>query len=175
LIANENDYIPPQQAQDSSTMTQERNIPESPSATPIADGIELAPNVRVPAAAVRVQYSRSGGPGGQNVNKLNTKAEVWVELDGLAASLSHRAMARLEQLAGRRLTNERELHVTSETYRSQERNRQEAMQRLRELIVAAMKEPKVRRKTKPSRAAKERRLDSKRRRSQIKARRQGRE
>jgi ribosome-associated protein len=155
-------------------MTDDWNIPASPSPSS-SDGIELAPDVRVPASALRVQYSRSGGPGGQNVNKLNTKAEVWVRLDDLAPSLSHRAMARLEQLAGRRLTNQRELHFTSEVHRSQERNRQEAMQRLRELLVAAMKEPKVRRKTKPSRGAKERRLHAKRRRSEVKARRQGRE
>jgi len=156
------DYILPV-----ATMTTELPIP--------SDGIELAPNVRVPAWAVRVQFSRSGGPGGQNVNKLNTKADIWVHLDDLAGSLNPRAMARLEQLAGRRLTNQRELHLTSETTRSQERNRQEAMLRLRELLVAAMKEPKPRRKTKPSRGAKERRLESKRRRSQVKARRQGRE
>jgi ribosome-associated protein len=140
-----------------------------------SEGIELAPNVRLPAWALRVQYSRSGGPGGQNVNKLNTKAEIWVHLDDLATRLTPRATARLEQLAGRRLTAGRELHFTSEAHRSQERNRQEAMQRLRELLVAAMKEPKVRRKTKPSRGARERRLQSKRRRSEIKARRQGRE
>lgn len=161
-------------------MADEWNIPASPSRAPapspsLSDGIDLAPNVRVPTWAVRVQYSRSGGPGGQNVNKLNTKAEVWVRLDDLAPSLSHRAMARLEQLAGRRLTNQRELHFSSEMHRSQERNRREAMQRLRELLIAALKEPKVRRKTKPSRAAKERRLQAKRRRSDIKARRQGRE
>src|SRR3982750_2640990 len=97
-------------------------------------GIELAPGVRVPESALRVQYSRSGGPGGQNVNKLNTKAELWVRLDDLAASLTYRAMGRLVQLAGRRLTKDGELHFASEMHRSQERNRQEAMQRLRELL-----------------------------------------
>ena len=137
--------------------------------------LDLGNGIVVPEQLLRSATSRSGGPGGQNVNKLNTKAEIWVHLDDLAGSLNPRAMARLEQLAGRRLTNQRELHLTSETTRSQERNRQEAMLRLRELLVAAMKEPKPRRKTKPSRGAKERRLESKRRRSQVKARRQGRE
>jgi ribosome-associated protein len=137
-------------------------------------GVELAPRVRVPAGALRTQYSRSGGPGGQNVNKLNTKAELWISMAALAPHLTGRAMTRLRALAGRRLTNNGELHFASETHRSQERNRQENLDRLRELLIAAMVEPKVRKKSKPSKAAKQRRLDQKKRRSQVKARRQGR-
>jgi ribosome-associated protein len=138
-------------------------------------GIELAPGVRVAASALRIQFSRSGGPGGQNVNKVNTKAELWVPLAALAPHLTNRAMVRLEELAGRRLTKDRELHFASETHRSQDWNRQENLERLRELLIRAMAEPKARKKTKPSKAAKQRRLDQKKRRSQIKARRQGRE
>jgi ribosome-associated protein len=141
----------------------------------IEGGIELAPRVRVPAGALRTQFSRSGGPGGQNVNKVNTKAELWIALADLAPHLTHRALARLEAAAGRRLTKDRELHFASEIHRSQERNRLENLERLRELLVAAMVEPKVRRKSKPSRAAKQRRLDQKKHRGKIKARRQGRE
>jgi ribosome-associated protein len=141
---------------------------------PTEGGIELAPRVRVPASALRIQFARSGGPGGQNVNKVNTKAELWIALADLAPHLTDRAMMRLEQLAGRRLTKEGELHFTSETHRSQERNRLENLERLRELLVRAMVEPKVRRKSKPSKAAKQRRLDQKKRRGVIKARRQGR-
>jgi ribosome-associated protein len=140
-----------------------------------SDGIELAPRVRVPESALRVQYSRSSGAGGQNVNKLNTKAEVWIAIDALRSQLTDRAMTRLTQLAGKRLTAAGELHLSCETTRSQERNRQEAMDRLRELLVTAMHEPKVRRKTKPSRASKERRLQVKKRRSQVKAQRRGRD
>jgi ribosome-associated protein len=139
----------------------------------IPEGVEIAPGVRVAESTLRVQYSRSGGPGGQNVNKLNTKAEIWISIDAIAPHLSLSAFDRLHRLAGKRLTKERELHFSSETHRSQERNRQEAMERLRELLIAAMREPKPRRKTKPSRAAKQRRLDHKKRRGQIKARRQG--
>ena len=147
-----------------------------PHASDATDGrIELAPGVRVPAAVLRVQYSRSGGPGGQNVNKLNTKAELWLPIDALRGQLAERALARLVKLAGRRVTRDGEIHLAAEATRSQERNREDAMQRLRELVVAALVEPKLRRKTKPSRGAKERRLQSKKRRSQIKARRQGRE
>ena len=70
----------------------EQKGPPAPASTS-ASGIELAPGVFAPASAVRVQYSRSGGPGGQNVNKVNTKAEVWVPLAAIAG-LSHRALGR---------------------------------------------------------------------------------
>jgi ribosome-associated protein len=138
-------------------------------------GIELAPGVRVPESALTVQFARSGGPGGQNVNKLNTKAEIWLAMDAVRGRITQRAFDRLVKLAGKRLTLDGQIHLASEAHRSQEQNRQEAMERLRELLVSAMVEPKVRRKTKPSRRAKERRLEGKRRRSIVKARRQGRE
>src|SRR3954453_1295175 len=121
-------------------------------------GDELAPGVRVPESALRFQFARSGGPGGQNVNKVNTKAELWVRLDGITG-LSPRAMARLRDLAGRRVTDAGEIHLSAETERRQQANRAAALERLRELIVAAQREPKVRRKTCPSRAAKQRRLE----------------
>ena len=137
-------------------------------------GVEVAPRVRLPAGALRLQFARGSGPGGQNVNKLNTKAELWVRLQDLhAAGVNRRALARLETLAGRRVTAAGELHLTSEIHRSQEQNRQEVMDRLREMLVRAMVEPKVRRKTRPSRASKERRLTEKKRRSEVKSRRRG--
>jgi ribosome-associated protein len=139
-------------------------------------GVEIAPGVRVPESSLRVQFARGGGPGGQNVNKLNTKAELWVPLDELhAAGVSRNALHRLTALAGRRVTDAGELHLVSETHRRQELNRKEVFARLRELLIRAMVEPKLRRKTRPSRAARERRLEAKKRRGQIKARRQGRE
>ncbi len=135
--------------------------------------ITLAPGVSVPESALRLQYSRSGGPGGQNVNKVNTRVQLWVPLAAITG-LSENAVARLRTLAGSRLTIAGELHITAETERTQERNRQAVLDRLRELILIAVKEPKRRRKTKPSRGAKERRLKGKRLRSEIKAKRQGR-
>jgi ribosome-associated protein len=136
-------------------------------------GIELAPGVRAPQSAVRFQFARSGGPGGQNVNKLNTKAELWVALDAITG-MTNRALARLRAAAGRRLTASGEIHLICETERGQEANRAAVLQRLREMILAARVEPKVRRKVKPSKAAKARRMDQKRRRGEIKAgRRQG--
>jgi ribosome-associated protein len=139
-----------------------------PSAT-----ITLAPGVTVPESAVRLQYSRSGGPGGQNVNKVNTRVQLWVPLAAIAG-LSESSVTRLRTLAGSRLTIADDIHIAAETERTQERNRQAVLDRLRELILTAVKEPRRRRKTKPSRGAKERRLKGKRLRSEIKSRRQGR-
>ena len=121
---------------------------------------------------MRFQFARSGGPGGQNVNKLNTKAELWVPVAAITG-LSERAVARLRALAGRRLTGADEIHISAETERSQEGNRSAALDRLRQLLLEAMHEPKPRRKTKPSRASKRRRLESKRKRSEVKSRRRG--
>ena len=134
--------------------------------------MELAPGITAPASAVRWQFARSSGPGGQNVNKVNTKAELWVPV-GSISGMTFRAISRLRALAGRRLTIADEIHIAADTERTQESNRAAALQRLRELLIAAAHEPKPRRKTRPSRAAKQRRLDSKRRRSQIKANRRG--
>lgn len=131
-------------------------------------GIELARGVFAPADAVRFQYARSGGPGGQNVNKVNTKAELWVRV-GAITGLSRGAIARLRQFAGKRLTASGEIHLASETERGQEGNRQAVLERLGDLIERARIEPKPRRRTKPSRAAKARRMDQKKRRGQIKA------
>jgi ribosome-associated protein len=137
-----------------------------------AGALEIAPGVSVAADAIRLQFARSGGPGGQNVNKLNTKAQLWVRIDHIVG-LSNRALARLRTLAGSRLTQQDEIHLRAETERSQEANREEVFERLRELIVQARVEPKPRRKTRPSRASKQRRLESKRRRGQIKSGRRG--
>ncbi|MGB7157562.1 MAG: alternative ribosome rescue aminoacyl-tRNA hydrolase ArfB [Tepidisphaeraceae bacterium] len=142
------------------------NIPSDPG------GIELAPGVSIAHDALRLQFARSGGPGGQNVNKLNTKAEIWIPI-GAIRGMSDRAIARLRASLGRRLTQADEIHIVSESERRQEGNRQEVMDRLRELIVAAQFEPKRRRKTKPSAGAKRRRLESKKKRGEIKAQRRG--
>jgi ribosome-associated protein len=135
--------------------------------------MELAPGVRAGAGAVRFQFSRSGGPGGQNVNKLNTRAEMWVPLAALVG-LNPGALDRLRGLVGRRITANGEIHLISESERGQEGNRAAVLERLREMIVRAKVEPKLRRKTKPSRAAKRKRLESKKRRGEIKSMRRSR-
>jgi ribosome-associated protein len=135
---------------------------------PESSSDEILPGVRIPESAMRFQFARSGGPGGQNVNKLNTKAELWVPLDAIEG-LSEAATGRLRAMAGKRLTIAGEIHITSETERTQEGNRTAVLDRLRALLAAAVHEPKKRRKTKPSKASKRRRLESKRRKSEIKS------
>ena len=133
-----------------------------------ASGVELAPGIFAPESAVRFQYARSSGPGGQNVNKVNTKAELWVTASAITG-LTDAARLRLQQMAGHRWTITGEIHIASDTERRQEGNREEVLTRLRELLIQAIHEPKKRRKTRPSRASKRRRVDGKRRRGDIKA------
>ena len=130
----------------------------------------IAPGVTAPPDAIRVQFSRAGGPGGQNVNKLNTKAELWLAVDRLIG-LTPSAVERLATLAGRRLTVNRELHLICETERSASANQKEIFARLRDLIIEAKVEPRRRRKTRPTRASKMRRLETKKRRSDVKSNR----
>jgi len=132
--------------------------------------LELAPGVWIPTDAIRMQFARSSGPGGQNVNKVSTKAELWIRVDALMG-LSNSARARLIQLAGHRLTVAGEIHFDSDVERSQQANRQLVFDRLRALLIQAMREPKKRRKTRPSRSSRERRLASKKARSEIKSHR----
>jgi ribosome-associated protein len=153
----------------------------TPADQPASGGVVIAPGVVVPEALLQWQFSRSGGPGGQNVNKVSTKAELRLAVD--AIPISHRARRRLRELAGRRIAGSEpvvdpltgqshdrggELILTSESERSQSGNKSECLARLRELLVEAMAVPKVRRKTKPSRASKARRVDEKKRRGDIK-------
>src|SRR2546423_712766 len=121
-------------------------IPTPPA--PPADAIDLAPGVKVGESLLRFQYARSRGPGGQNVNKVNTKAELWAPLAAIWG-LSPRAADRLRDIAGKRVTSEGEIHLAADSERSQEQNRDAVMERLRAMIRAAVFEPKARRKTKP--------------------------
>ncbi len=135
---------------------------------PSSHGIELAPGVSVAPEALRLQYARSSGPGGQNVNKVSSKAELWVAVEAIVG-LSERARGRLRQQAGSKLTKSDDIHLASDESRSQEANRQIVLDRLREMIIRARHEPNPRKKTRPSRAARQRRLDAKKRRGEIKA------
>jgi ribosome-associated protein len=132
--------------------------------------IELAPGVTIPESAIRLQYSRSSGPGGQNVNKVNTRAQLWAPIAAISG-LSESAIERLRGIAPSRITAEDEILIEAEVERTQEGNRQAVFDRLRDLIEQARKEPKRRRRTKPSRAAKERRVKAKRQRGEVKSKR----
>lgn len=125
----------------------------------LAGGVEIAPGVAVPSDTLRFSFAQSGGPGGQNVNKRATKAELRLRLDDLP--IPGDARERLADLAGRRLTEAGELVITSEEYRSQARNRAACLERLREMIVRALVRPRRRRPTRPTRGSVERRLTEK--------------
>jgi len=134
---------------------------------PQLPGIELAPRVRVSEDSLRFKFVRSSGPGGQNVNKVSTACELRIDFDVIARQLSVGATNRFETALGSRLTSSREIILTSDEKRSQEQNRAKVLERLREMLVRAMIEPKKRKKTKPSKASKQRRLDAKKRRGDI--------
>lgn len=132
------------------------------------NSIQIAPGVSLPEAELSFTFSRSGGPGGQNVNKLNTKATLTVSLESLGAVLPGHAMRRLSQVGSRYLTQEG-LQISASDSRSQHANRAICIERLREVLVQALHRPKVRKRTKPSARAVQRRIDAKKRRSKIKS------
>jgi len=132
----------------------------------------IAPGVRLPAGALQFRFDRSGGPGGQHVNKLNTKATLTVDMAHLADALPAGVVARLKRLGGRYLADEDErLVIESQTHRSQIANRKACLAKLRDLIVRARAAPKRRKPTRPTRGSVERRLQHKKERGQIKAER----
>ena len=118
---------------------------------------------------IDIVFIRASGPGGQNVNKLSTAAQL--RFDTRRITLAPDAAARLSRLAGQRMTKDGVIVIHAQRFRTQERNRADAIERLRELLVSAHQRPKPRRPTRPTLASKKRRLEGKKRRSTIKARR----
>jgi ribosome-associated protein len=123
--------------------------------------------IELPDADLSFAFVRAAGPGGQNVNKVATAAQLRFNLAGTAV-LNDRVKQRLRVLAGRRVTDAGELLIIARNHRTQEGNRREALERLQALIDAARVEPKLRRKTKPTKASKERRLQGKSRDQRVK-------
>lgn len=121
-------------------------------------------------AFAKADFSRSGGPGGQNVNKVNTKVTLRINLNDLNG-LNDAETERLKETLSSRITGSGELIITASEERSQLTNLKRAFARLESLIINSARLPRKRRPTKPSKAAREERLRSKRRRSQTKAER----
>ncbi len=129
--------------------------------------IPIDDNLAIPDEEVTFATSRSGGPGGQNVNKLETRVTLRFDLAGSSA-LSENQKVRLRERLATRITRDGVLQVTSQRHRSQSMNREAAVERFAELLRENLREEPPRRKTRPSRAAKARRMDDKRRQSRRK-------
>ncbi len=129
--------------------------------------IAVTASISLDPDEIEETFVRSSGPGGQNVNKLATAVQLRFDVRR-SPSLPDDVRARLERLAGSRLTQDGVLILIAQSHRTQERNREDALERLIALIRAAAVRPKPRRPTRPTLASKKRRLDSKTRRSALK-------
>jgi ribosome-associated protein len=135
--------------------------------------IEITPTLSIDEREIDEDFVRSSGPGGQNVNKLSTAVQLRFNIR-TSPSLPNEVAIRAQKLAGRKLTQDGVVVIIAQRYRTQDRNRQDARDRLVALLQeAATPPPPPRRVTKPSKAAKARRLESKSRRSSVKSLRGG--
>lgn len=130
--------------------------------------IQVTQAIALDENELEFSFIRASGPGGQNVNKVSTAVQMRFDARR-SRSLPDEVSARLQKMAGSRLTGEGVIVITASRHRSQERNRADAIERLTTLIAKAAVEPVKRRRTRPPRAAKERRLEIKSRRSAVKS------
>ena len=133
----------------------------------------ITPDIAIPDEEFEWKFIRASGPGGQNVNKVSSAVQLRFLLPQ-NTSLPVAARNRLRRLAGQKINDDGTILISARSERSQEQNRRDALERLAELIRSAMIEPKIRKKTRPTRASKERRIESKKRRASTKQQRGGR-
>jgi ribosome-associated protein len=132
--------------------------------------VEINERVRIPDEELEWSYARSGGPGGQNVNKVNSKAVLRWRLAATTA-LPDEVKLRLQGQERRRITTEGDLVISSQRHRDQERNRDDCLEKLRAMVLKACEAPRPRKATRPTRGSKQRRLAEKRHRSAARERR----
>ncbi|MBI3433875.1 MAG: aminoacyl-tRNA hydrolase [Proteobacteria bacterium] len=133
--------------------------------------IRVTDRISIDESEVEERFIRASGPGGQNVNKLSTAVQLRFDVRR-SSSLPADIRARLERLAGRRLTRDGVIVIAAQRHRTQERNREDARARLVELIRQAAQRPVVRRPTRPTAGSRERRIEAKKRRAGVKRLRQ---
>jgi ribosome-associated protein len=132
--------------------------------------LRITNTLTIPMSELRFRFARSSGPGGQHVNRSATRVELLFDVAG-SSSLTEAQRERALKVLASYIDSDGVLHLISQAFRSQLRNREEVVERFQTLMREAMRVPKRRRPTRPSRAAREKRLASKRRRSQIKRQR----
>ena len=131
--------------------------------------IRISRDIVLDEGDFEVSFVRASGPGGQNVNKLSTAAQL--RFDARKLTIPEDAAIRLARIAGQRMTKDGVIVIHAQRFRTQERNRQDAIDRLTEMLGEAMIRPKPRRATKPTFGSKQRRLEGKKHRSDIKSKR----
>ncbi len=128
---------------------------------------QITPAIAIPPAEIEEEFIRSSGAGGQNVNKVSTAVQLRFDVFK-SPSLPEEVRERLIRLAGKRISGEGVLTIKAQSFRTQERNRQDALERFLELVRVAAQKPVARRPTKPTRASQQRRLEAKRLQSHVK-------
>jgi ribosome-associated protein len=132
--------------------------------------LTISRSFQIPDSEIELSYVRSSGPGGQNVNKVSSKCQLrWNAVRSPSVPAFHRE--RLLERLRPRLTREGDVLLSSDTYRDQGRNREECLEKLRALLIAALHVPKARKETEPTRSSQRKRVNSKRKQSEKKGRR----